>query len=227
MIKQSILIIVGMLCAIKALAQPDWSFERNQYSESMTIVLAMEFDTTWSNDENDRIAAFINGEIRGLAYSQLGNSGVYLCFLQVFSNTLSGDTINFQLYDASENELLDAYNKLVFYADELIGTNSDPIIISNTPPIARNITFLDADKFFSPNGDGVNDQWVIRNIDELIGNEISIYNTSGEEVYNANPYQNDWNGIYKGKDLPADVYIYLLKIPDTGQQFKGIISLVR
>lgn len=77
---------------------------------------------------------------------------------------------------------------------------------------------------FSPNGDGVNDTWQIRNIDKFPANEVEIYNRWGNRVYRASPYRNEWDG----NGLPDGAYYYILKLNNTkGTTFKGYVSIKR
>jgi gliding motility-associated-like protein len=63
---------------------------------------------------------------------------------------------------------------------------------------------------FSPNGDGINDVFVIQTIQNFPGNRISIYNRWGNKVYEQTDYQNDWDGTFNGKDLPDDFYYVIV-----------------
>jgi gliding motility-associated-like protein len=68
--------------------------------------------------------------------------------------------------------------------------------------------------FFSPNGDGHNDTYVIQNIEEYPINKIFIFNRWGEIVYTSEPYRNDWDGTMNieadlfGNVLPDGMYFY-------------------
>ncbi len=64
---------------------------------------------------------------------------------------------------------------------------------------------------FSPNGDGINDFFVIEGIEWWPDNSLSVFNRWGEEVYHAHPYRNDWDGTFKGLDLPDGTYFYMLE----------------
>lgn len=48
--------------------------------------------------------------------------------------------------------------------------------------------------FLSPNGDGLNDRFIIVNVMYYPGNSIKIFNRWGEMVYYAAPYNNEWDG---------------------------------
>ena len=86
---------------------------------------------------------------------------------------------------------------------------------------------------FSPNGDGINDLFVIRGIDNYPNNKIVIFNRWGNKVFEANPYQNTWDGKCMiglrigGDDLPIGTYFYLLDLGNGSNAIKGTIYLNR
>jgi gliding motility-associated-like protein len=78
----------------------------------------------------------------------------------------------------------------------------------------------------SPNGDGLNDVWVIAGISTL-ENELTIFNRWGVEVYHVVNYQNDWGGTKtNGEELPNDTYFYILKV-NGYEDFTGYIIIKR
>src|SRR5690606_38172599 len=79
----------------------------------------------------------------------------------------------------------------------------------------------------TPNGDGVNDVWRIRALAELPNNEVMIINRWGDEVFRAKPYNNDWDGTYKGKQLPGGTYYYILILDDLEEVKDGSITIIR
>ena len=86
----------------------------------------------------------------------------------------------------------------------------------------------------SPNGDGINDVLVIRNISKYPQNQIVILNRIGQVVYKVNGYGQNGNffrGVSNsGKELAADVYFYQLKVEtNNGESFikKGFIHINR
>ena len=85
---------------------------------------------------------------------------------------------------------------------------------------------LDFPRFFTPNGDGYNDIWKIKNLDLFPNSTLIIYNRYGKiltEINALNPY---WNGKYIGKELPADDYWFQLNLNE-GKIIKGHFSLKR
>ncbi|PLX12166.1 MAG: hypothetical protein C0594_02770 [Marinilabiliales bacterium] len=80
---------------------------------------------------------------------------------------------------------------------------------------------------FSPNGDGVNDYFVVAGI-ENVQSEFVVYNRWGNIVFEADNYQNNWNGKNnEQQDLPDDTYMYILKVIDGGRVYKGFIVIER
>jgi len=86
---------------------------------------------------------------------------------------------------------------------------------------------------FSPNGDGINDNFVIIGIENYPNNTIIIFNRWGDKVFEASPYINTWNGTngfglkMGGDQLPVGTYFYLLNLGDKSDVIKGTIYLNR
>lgn len=82
----------------------------------------------------------------------------------------------------------------------------------------------------TPNGDASNDFWYIRWLYRFPDNEVMIINRWGDEVFTAAPYNNDWFGTWKDKELPGATYYYVLKIKENGQvinQYNGPLTIIR
>jgi gliding motility-associated-like protein len=62
----------------------------------------------------------------------------------------------------------------------------------------------------TPNGDGRNDTWIVRELDFIKDCTVQVFNRWGQKVYEATNYQNDWNGEYKGEPLPDGAYVYVI-----------------
>ena len=84
---------------------------------------------------------------------------------------------------------------------------------------------LITDNFFSPNGDGINETWIISSVEEYEAFHLYVFNSLGNIVYETVGYQNDWNGTKDGVALTPGTYYYVLTNNDIS--FKGSISLVR
>lgn len=74
---------------------------------------------------------------------------------------------------------------------------------------------------FSPNGDGINDRFVISGLGVTAESSLEVYNRWGTIVYRSNgkQYDNSWDGrsnvgamVSIGKELPNGVYFYIFKV---------------
>lgn len=75
---------------------------------------------------------------------------------------------------------------------------------------------------FSPNGDMVNDNFVIRGIESFATRELAIFNRWGNEVFRSASYNNEWDGA----NLADDTYYYSLNLGDQGE-YAGFVIIKR
>lgn len=82
---------------------------------------------------------------------------------------------------------------------------------------------------FTPNGDGMNDCFRVRDFGNVKSTEIIIYNRYGNLVFKTNNNADCWNGTYKGQAADAGNYVYYIKIKnDCGETIeKGNLLLIR
>ena len=81
-------------------------------------------------------------------------------------------------------------------------------------------------KFITPNGDGYNDNFILRGVETFPSSQIMIYDRYGKLLKAGNGSNFSWNGTLEGKDLPAADYWYHIKIEGFGE-LKGHFSLIR
>ena len=318
-------VALGLLWSIsltKTFAQtPEWSVDPAQYSNSMAIVGIIKVDRVESADEQDRVAAFINGQCRGIApliFEEDVNR--YIAYLLVYANETNAQ-ISFKIYDASAGLEFEVPNQQYFIVNGLVGdierpylwsdialhqeasftkfsingqvgeTQIDGQTITVNMPNGSDLTSLNANftttpgasvwvngtrqqsgsmsndfseplvyqivsedertqmeytievnlvappldgavgiplnavNAITPNGDGVNDNWIIRNLESFNGYQLSIFDSSGRLLYQTNNYRNEWEGTYQGTPLGEGIYYYLFtRDSDTR---KGIISIIK
>jgi len=88
------------------------------------------------------------------------------------------------------------------------------------------ITILDYPRYFSPNGDGFNDVWEIKNLNLFPKFTLTIFDRYGKLLKQLNATSSSWNGTFNGHLLPADDYWFNLTFGD-GKTIKGHFSLKR
>ncbi len=80
----------------------------------------------------------------------------------------------------------------------------------------------------TPNNDGYNDTWRIKNIDMFPDAEVFVFTRWGKLVFNTkNLAANPWNGTFKGRILPTDSYHYVLHLNNGSKPRSGVISIIR
>jgi gliding motility-associated-like protein len=103
-------------------------------------------------------------------------------------------------------------------------TSSALVAIGCTPLIE-----IIVPQFLSPNDDALNETWIIQNLEFYPDNKVTVYNRWGNVVYEAEPYNNDWNGHYKGtkaESLPAATYFYVIDTKKKSQDpYTGFIEI--
>ena len=85
---------------------------------------------------------------------------------------------------------------------------------------------------FSPNGDGINDLFVMKYDGlSIVDFRISIFDRWGEEIFQSDDISRGWDGKKNGKDCPGGVYVYKIVFSVDGipgnQERVGTVMLVR
>ena len=82
---------------------------------------------------------------------------------------------------------------------------------------------------FSPNEDGINDDWEIINIDLYPNSDVTIYNRWGQSVWRSEKgYKTRWTGNNSnGKELPLDSYHYVIDLHNGSRVLIGTVTIIR
>ena len=96
-------------------------------------------------------------------------------------------------------------------------------------PISAEIIIVDYPRFFTPNGDGYNDYWVITAFNSLQNPIVSIFDRYGKLITQISMTAIGWDGTFNGKNLPAADYWFTIDFTEnnTRKTFKSHFSLVR
>lgn len=85
----------------------------------------------------------------------------------------------------------------------------------------------------SPNGDGINDTWIIDGLATYPKNTVQVFDKWGDLVFEKTDYSNNWDGIGMSGDLlPDGTYYYLVKLNEPNHTggpniFKGALLIKR
>ncbi|OFX85281.1 MAG: hypothetical protein A2W99_15070 [Bacteroidetes bacterium GWF2_33_16] len=89
---------------------------------------------------------------------------------------------------------------------------------------------VDIPSAFSPNGDGINDVWKIKDMEELYPNaDIEVFDRSGKRVFFSRGYGESkyWDGTFNGKALPMDSYFYIIYLKNGLGRISGTVTIIR
>lgn len=103
---------------------------------------------------------------------------------------------------------------------------NDNVLQNNTSTHQLKVLALHIPNAITPNGDGVNETFIIGGLELYPENELTILNRWGNHVFEQKGYTQNWSG----KGLNAGTYFYLLRVKDENghwQEFKGYITLLK
>ena len=86
-------------------------------------------------------------------------------------------------------------------------------------------------KVFSPNEDGINDFWEIKNIHLYPEALVEVYDQLGNRVYRRRNYINSssvaFNGKLNERRLPSGTYYYIVDLENRDEVLKGTLNIIR
>ncbi len=165
-----------------------------------------------SDSDNDGIDDFIEGGIDNACTDTLSDSDK-----DGIPDYIDPDSDNDTIYDREES-------------DKDCDNDGIPNYRDNFDDCSDRINAPDT---FTPNGDGINDKFVIKGAtsDELKDNELFIFNRWGGQVYHMVNYDNSWDGKSNSSLLGSELlsegtYFYVFKT-NAGKTLKGTVYIKR
>ncbi|MBQ3630967.1 MAG: hypothetical protein II949_06980 [Prevotella sp.] len=131
--------------------KPEWAFNKGDYKESMNLIANIYFQDEPSMDSDDMVAAFIDGECRGVAqpeYKQRYDN--YFITMDIYANANEADSpVEFKMYDASTGTIYPlvkafAYGEtnptaITFETNTLLGRYYSPYRLDATDEVEQSI----------------------------------------------------------------------------------------
>ncbi|MCB0547480.1 MAG: gliding motility-associated C-terminal domain-containing protein [Phaeodactylibacter sp.] len=125
------------------------------------------------------------------------------------------------LFDYEDVLIADPSVYTVFAENPVSGCRDSASLSFNVDPPA-----IEVPNAFTPNGDGYNDRFTYvmsGNIRRLI--EFRVFNRWGQLVFDGNTADpeafNGWDGTFKGKPQPSEVYFYLIRL----ERYDGVVEV--
>ena len=96
---------------------------------------------------------------------------------------------------------------------------------ANCGVVTQDFFHLVIPKFFTPNGDSVNDLFTPDGLEVFSTISFSIFDRYGKLLKFGNSNSSSWDGFFQGNQMPSDDYWFVIEADTT--QFKGHFSLKR
>ncbi|WP_298147672.1 T9SS type B sorting domain-containing protein [Flavobacterium sp.] len=96
-------------------------------------------------------------------------------------------------------------------------------------PLPITIELVDSMKYFTPNGDGINDRWTIKGFDPSNPAQVFIYDRFGRFLTQIYTDGDGWDGTVAGQPLPGTDYWFTIQYVENGvlKEYKSHFSLIR
>ena len=154
----------------------------------------------------------LEGGVLTLQSQATGNNLTYL-----WSPSIGLDNINILTPKVSSTEDI-TYKLTATSADGCVADDEVFVKILKEPKVPN---------VFSPNGDGINDQWVIQFLDSYPGCTVEIFNRYGQKVYQSTGYSKPWDGMINGNPLPIGTYYWIINPKNGRKQMNGSVTILR
>jgi gliding motility-associated-like protein len=163
-------------------------------------------------------------------------------YTDLVDNTISQITVTSTLSDATATVLVNGAQVSNAAASSpinlLVGDNTINIVTTAQDGVTK-LTYtiivhratapdlVKANNILSPNGDGKNDTWMIKDILSYPNNKVTVFDVAGRIVYTKKTYTNDWDGTLRGSPLAEGTYYYVIDLGVGDSIIKGFVTILR
>ena len=133
----------NLLVKLKVYSEPPstWAVNPANFQNSMSIIGQIRVNNVISTNADDKLAAFVNGECRGICgleyFPQIDR---YYAFLTVYSNVTDGENIEFKIWNAGAGKIhSDVTPNITFSSNGQIGSISSPQIFNASDKLTKYI----------------------------------------------------------------------------------------
>mgnify|MGYP006184807961 FL=1 len=197
----------------------------------------------WSTNENSQTISVNSPGVYTVILENNFNCTATRTFIVVGSAIATIENIEITDFSSSNSALIEV-NGIGSYEYSLDGINyQDNNLFINLEPdqytvyvndkngcglVIETFYILNYPKFFTPNGDGYNDIWQIKNLDKrgFENAKITIFDRYGNLIKQINNQNDFWDGTLRGNNLPSQDYWFVLALPN-GKTVRGHFSLIR
>ncbi|WP_445715049.1 choice-of-anchor L domain-containing protein [Flavobacterium sp.] len=201
-----------------------WNTNPPQFTQQITVNSGGTYEVTVTNSSNcsktktftiepSSIATIENIEIED--FQENNTATIQISSLSLGDYEYSLDGINYQ--DSNVFSNLNAGEYVVYVQDK-----------KGCGIVFETFYILDYPKYFTPNNDGYNDTWFIKNLDKrhLENSTITIFDRYGKLLKQITGSSDGWNGTFNGNPIPSSDYWFEIKLTN-GKTVKGHFTLKR
>ena len=151
--------------------EPNWSVNPPDFLFSGSVTASVSIFGNVVGSASDMVAAFVNGDVRGVAYGlYFPPTNQYVFMILIYSNNPSGETITFKYYNAASDIVYEIEESIPFVGDMMIGNPMEP------HPFNLEVPSLEISSI------------TIENINDIsLGNHVYENQTANINVYIYNP----------------------------------------
>ena len=80
---------------------------------------------------------------------------------------------------------------------------------------------------FTPNGDGIHDDWEIDGLNAYPDIVVKVFNRWGQLLFESVGYADRWDGTHNGNELPEATYYYIIDLNNSDEPLNGTINIKR
>jgi len=201
-----------------------WNFNPREYEFNGTITFAVD---NFDDSEGDLLAAFVDGELRGLAecvYFPFGDTYIYI--MQVYSNEVNGEKLTFEVYDIETGQIHKYTESIIFENDMIIGDGFATFDLSETEsdvviPSESSLGYA----YPNPFNPTTSLEYSVANDTHV---SISIYDISGqvvESLVDDYKYAGNYNIVWNAHNYSSGIYFIGMNI--NGDYYTQKLMLVK
>ncbi|HTI59123.1 gliding motility-associated C-terminal domain-containing protein [Mucilaginibacter sp.] len=116
-----------------------------------------------------------------------------------------------------------AKNTILFISASVGNCESQRVAVE----VTVGITALNIATAFTPNGDGINDNWNISGIENYPNATVQIFTRYGQKVFESRGYEHPFDGTHNGKVLPVGTYYYIINLNSNCNLLSGSLAIIR
>lgn len=127
-----LLMVLGLFGKLTAQVPTSWTVNPSAYSNTVTVTCKINYQCVDQVDANNVIAAFVNGQCRGVANTNIyaSSTGDQIATLVVYSNSAFGEKVTFQSYIDASNTVFLGIDTVTYKADSIYGNLITPFIVT-------------------------------------------------------------------------------------------------